>query len=168
MTTPPIPPLWLTLVCVTATIIIDITMHRCEKTLNKRQAEKQEHEPRIKDTTYWIYTIVSSMANAINATALTLLAWLIAVGMSSLHANHIYIFMIVIYAIIGCGSLFMTYTFFIERRYTPPDSNDLLIDPRDQMIIRCITVWVLFNVITDIVLWMLMISIPEPIRQFFS
>lgn len=143
-------------------------MHRCRKTLDKRQAEKQGHGPRIKDTTYWIYTIVSPVANAINATTLTLLAWLTAAGMSSLHANHIYIFMIAIYAIIGCGSLFITYTFFIERRYTPPDSSDLLIDPRDQMIIQYITVWVLFNVITDIILWMLMVSIPKPIQQLFQ
>lgn len=168
MTTPPIPPLWLTLTCAVTTIIINITMLRCRKTLDKRQVEKQEHKTRIKDVTYWTYTIVSSMANAINAIALTLLAWFIAVGMSSLHANRIYIFMIVIYAIIGCGSLFATHKFFIEPRYTPPDSSDLLIDPRDQMIIQHIIVWMLFNIITDIVLWMLMVSIPEPIRQLFS
>lgn len=142
-------------------------MLRCRKTLVKRQKEKQEHEPRTKDVTYWIYTTVSSMENAINAIALTLLAWIIAVGMSWLHANHIYAFMIVIYAIIGCGSLFVTRRFFIEPRYAPPN-NDSLIEPQDQMIVQHIIVWVLFNVIADIALWMLIISVPEPIRQLFQ
>lgn len=167
MVTPPIPPLWLSLTCVATTIIIDITMIRCRKTLVKRQKGKQEHEPHTKDLTYWIYTIVSSVINAINAIALTLLVWFIAVGMSWLHTNHIYTFMIVIYAIIGCGSLFVTYTFFIEPRYVPPN-DDSLIDPQDLMIVQHVIVWVLFNVIADIVLWMLMVSIPEPIRQLFQ
>lgn len=84
------------------------------------------------------------MMALINAIALTLLVWLSAVGMAWLHANHIYTFMIVTYVIIGVGSSFVTHRFLIGA-----------LDYR-------------FFIKRDIVLWMLMVSIPEPIRQFFS
>lgn len=53
------------------------------------------------------------MMTLINAIALTLLAWLSAVGMAWLHANHIYTFTIVTYVIIGVGSSFATHRFLI-------------------------------------------------------
>lgn len=163
------PPLWLTLAYVTATVILNITIHRCRKTLVKRQEEKQEDEPRTKDVTYWIYTIISPMMALINAIALTLLAWLSAVGMAWLHANRIYTFMIVTYVIIGVGSSLATHRFLIEALdYRFFIKKDPLIDTYDQTVTQYIKRWVIFNVITDIVLWMLIVSIPEPIRQFFS
>ena len=67
---PRTPPLWLTVAYVAATVIINITIHRCRKTLVKRQEEKHEDEPRTRDVTYWIYTIISPMMDLINAIAL--------------------------------------------------------------------------------------------------
>lgn len=162
-------PLWLTVAYVAATVIINITIHRCRKTLVKRQEGKQEDKPRTRDVTYWIYTIISPMMTLINAIALTLLVWLSAVGMTWLHANRIYTFMIVTYVIIGVGSSFATHRFLIGALdYRFFIKKDPLIDPYDQTITIYVKRWVIFNVITDIVLWMLMVSIPEPIRQFFS
>lgn len=107
------------------------------------------------------------MRTLINAIALTLLAWLSAVGMAWLHANHIYTFMIVTYVIIGVGSSFATHRFLIGAlEYRFFTKKDPLIDPYDQTITLYVKRWVIFNVITDIVLWILII--PEPIRQFFS
>ena len=161
------PPLWLTVAYVAATVIINITIHRCRKTLVKRQEEKHENEPRTRDVAYWIYTVISPMRTLINAIELTLLAWLSAVGMAWLHANHIYTFMIVTYVIIGVGSSFATHRFLIGAlEYRFFTKKDPLIDPYDQTITLYVKRWVIFNVITDIVLWILII--PEPIRQFFS
>lgn len=144
-------------------------MHHCRKTLVKRQEEKQEDEPRTKDVTYWIYTIISPMMTLINAIMLTLLAWLSAVGMAWLHTNRIYTFMIVTYVIIGVGSSLVTHRFLIGALdYRFFIKKDPLIDAYDQTITQYVKRWVIFNIITDIVLWMLMVSIPEPIRQFFS
>ena len=163
------PPLWLTVAYVAATVIINITIHRCRKTLIKRQEETQEDEPRTRDVTYWIYTIISPMMTLINAIALTLLVWLSVVGMAWLHANHVYTFIIVTYMIIGVGSSLVTHRFLIGAlEYRFFINNDPLIDAHDQTVSRYVKRCVIFNVITDIVLWMLMVSIPEPIRQFFS